>query len=215
MNAIQNSVFATAQRMEERGLPRAFIVDVLRESLSSDGMYDLLLLWDEAPTEKDRQAVVADLADLLLDREPPLEQPVIRNASDVERHMAAVGQWKHRLRQVIDRNGGVSQVARRAQMAQPSLSRLLRSTSIPRASTIKRLARALGLHTTEIAFSSTPVSGGAGRQGSPMSTTAVDEAQVFPPMGRSRLRLPLFFKTLAADDPDETTPIVHELAGAA
>jgi transcriptional regulator with XRE-family HTH domain len=56
-----------------------------------------------------------------------------------------IAAWKTRLRHLVEARGGVSVVAKRAGMRQPSLSRLLNSASVPRSSTVHRLARALDI----------------------------------------------------------------------
>jgi DNA-binding phage protein len=57
---------------------------------------------------------------------------------------------KARLRQIIDKHGGVSAVAKKSGIPQPSLSRMLGSASIPRRSTLYKIANALGLSEAEI-----------------------------------------------------------------
>lgn len=54
-----------------------------------------------------------------------------------------VSSWKARLRRLVEARGGVGVVAERAGMRQPSLSRLLNSASVPRPTTLRRLAGAL------------------------------------------------------------------------
>lgn len=57
---------------------------------------------------------------------------------------------KVKLRQLIDRHGGVSVVAQKSGIPQPSPSRMLNSPSIPRRSTIYKIANALGLSEEDI-----------------------------------------------------------------
>lgn len=59
---------------------------------------------------------------------------------------------KAKLRKIIDKHGGVSAVAQKSGIPQPSLSRMLSSPSIPRRSTLYRIANALGLSETEMAM---------------------------------------------------------------
>ncbi|MDQ3264273.1 MAG: helix-turn-helix domain-containing protein [Myxococcota bacterium] len=58
--------------------------------------------------------------------------------------------FKARLRLLIDKNGGVVEVARRAGIPQPSLSRMLNSSSMPRRSTLFKIANALNLEERDI-----------------------------------------------------------------
>ena len=67
-----------------------------------------------------------------------------------ERVLPSVVDHKKRLRDLIDRHGGVSEVARRAGIPQPSLSRLLNDASRPRRATLYKIARALDVEESEI-----------------------------------------------------------------
>jgi DNA-binding phage protein len=58
--------------------------------------------------------------------------------------------FKKRLRDLIDRKGGVSFVAQQSGIPQPSLSRLLNSVSMPRRSTLYKIANALNLPEAEV-----------------------------------------------------------------
>lgn len=55
---------------------------------------------------------------------------------------------KQRLCDLIDKHGGVSDVARKTGIPQPSLSRMLNSGSMPRKSTLYKIANALGQKAT-------------------------------------------------------------------
>jgi DNA-binding phage protein len=57
---------------------------------------------------------------------------------------------KARLRDLIDQHGGVSAVAKKSGIPQPSLSRMLSSASIPRRSTLYKIANALDLSEADI-----------------------------------------------------------------
>jgi DNA-binding phage protein len=57
---------------------------------------------------------------------------------------------KRRFRDLIDRHGGVSAVAKKSGIPQPSLSRLLKSASMPRRSTLYKIAVALGVPENEV-----------------------------------------------------------------
>ncbi|MBI4821796.1 MAG: helix-turn-helix transcriptional regulator [Deltaproteobacteria bacterium] len=57
---------------------------------------------------------------------------------------------KQKLRDLIDRHGGVTQVARLCGIPQPSLSRMLNSASMPRRSTLYRIANALKVPESDV-----------------------------------------------------------------
>ncbi len=105
-----------------------------------------MALWNGAdPQERDE--IVADIQESLDDYQDapqsPMQKPYIDfdKLGDVAQEVLAK---KAKLRDIIDRNGGVSAVAKRAGIAQPSLSRMLNSPSMPRRSTLYRIANAAG-----------------------------------------------------------------------
>jgi DNA-binding phage protein len=51
---------------------------------------------------------------------------------------------------LIDRHGAITKVARKAGIPQPSLSRMLNSASMPRRTTLYKIAKALDLDESEI-----------------------------------------------------------------
>jgi DNA-binding phage protein len=58
---------------------------------------------------------------------------------------------KAKLRQIIDRNGGVSAVARKSGIPRPSLSRMLNSPANLRRSTLSKIAKAVCLPKEDVA----------------------------------------------------------------
>jgi len=118
------------------------IVELARES---EGVDDLLNLWAEAPDAEERQQVEADLYAMIEDREPAGGTAQVASVDDGDALLAARRTQKEHLRRLVEAHGGVSEVARRADIPQPSLSRLLGSVSEPRPATLNRLAAAMGL----------------------------------------------------------------------
>ena len=133
------------QALIEAELPADFIVGVFKMALDSKGARDLLYLWHEAPTRTDRDEAIADLHELLDDRDPSPRVLAQRALSEVDNTLEERRRLKEHLRTLVEASGGVSSVARRAEMPQPSLSRLLNTLSEPRTSTLQRLAKAMGL----------------------------------------------------------------------
>jgi len=142
--------------MEKAGLDRNFIVEASDLARSDQGIYDLMALWIDAATDpSERDEVVADIQESLDDyRDAPTtpeKKPYIKynQLEDVAKRVMAE---KVKLRQVIDKHGGVSAVAQKCGIPQPSLSRMLNSPSVPRRSTLYKIANALDLSETEIAM---------------------------------------------------------------
>lgn len=146
---------AAVVEMEKAGLAPDFIVEIHDLARVDQGVYDLVALWRDAQSVEERDEIVADLQESLDDygdapREP-LRKPYIRY-DQLDDVAARVRVEKDRLRRIIDQHGGVSAVAQKSGIPQPSLSRMLNSPSIPRRTTLFKIANALDLPETEIAF---------------------------------------------------------------
>lgn len=142
--------------MKATGLGAAFIVAASELARTDQGVYDLMAMWlDAKGDDAERDEIVADLQDSIDDYRDapsvPQQKPYIGydQLGDVGDRVLAE---KARLRDLIDKNGGVTAVARKAGIPQPSLSRMLNSASIPRRSTLYKIANALDLPETEIAL---------------------------------------------------------------
>lgn len=136
------------------GLDHDFIVRASELARVDQGVYDLMALWlDTSGDAAERDEIVADIHESLDDyadapREPT-QKPYLRfeRLGDIAER---VMREKQRLRDLIDRHGGISAVAQKSGIPQPSLSRMLGSPSIPRRSTLYKIANALGLPEEDI-----------------------------------------------------------------
>lgn len=142
--------------MKNAGLDHEFIVKASELGRMDQGVYDLMALWmDSAGDPAERDEIVADLHESIDDYaeapQEPLHKPYIKydQLDDVAQRVMAE---KAKLRQLIDKHGGVSAVALKSGIPQPSLSRMLNSPSIPRRSTLYKIANALDLSETDIAM---------------------------------------------------------------
>jgi len=141
--------------MERAGLDRDFIVKASELARFDQGVYDLMDFWGEANDATEQGAIVADIQESLDDyRDAPAtpeKRPYIKfdQLEDVAQRVVAE---KAKLRQIIDQHGGVSAVAQKCGIPQPSLSRMLNSASVPRRATLYKIANALDLSETDIAL---------------------------------------------------------------
>ena len=140
--------------MRAEGVDPEFIVNVSELARTDQGVYDLMALWLAAKNEPaERDEIVADLQEALDDYAEapaePLKKPYIKfdKLGDVATQVVA---FKKRLRDIIDKNGGVSFVAQKSGIPQPSLSRMLNSASMPRRSTLYKIANALDLEEADV-----------------------------------------------------------------
>ena len=141
--------------MQQAGLGDEFIVNASELARLDQGIYDLFELWSESGSDQERDQIVADIQDLVEEhRDAPKEpekKPYIGfdQLDDVAKRVLAE---KATLRKLIDKHGGVSIVAQKTGIPQPSLSRMLNTPSIPRRKTLNKIAIALDEPETEVAF---------------------------------------------------------------
>lgn len=144
---------AIVTAMANAGLPSGFVAACNKYALSDQGIYELMELWSEAVTEEDRDQALADLQELINDKRSlpakPEERPYITFDS-LDRVGESIAAHKGRLRVLVEKNGGVVAVAKKMGVPQPSLSRMLNSGSMPRRTTLYKLATALGVPESEI-----------------------------------------------------------------
>jgi len=149
---VQISKIATS--MSAVGLPASFIAGICDLARNDQGIFDLMTLWqDSGESEEERAAVEADLQEHLDEAQEapatPTKKPKVP-FDDLRNVGVQITEHKIRLRALIERHGGVSAVARKCGIPQPSLSRMLGSASMPRRTTLYRIANALGIPEHEI-----------------------------------------------------------------
>lgn len=139
--------------MKNAGLGEEFIVAAFELAGTDQGVFDLMALWRDAEDDEERDEIVADIQESLDDYQDSPQSPVKKPYIDFDK-LGDVAQQvlakKAKLRDIIDRHGGVSAVAKKAGIPQPSLSRMLNSPSMPRRSTLYRIANALDVPETDI-----------------------------------------------------------------
>lgn len=141
--------------MRHQNLESSFICSLMENCQRFEGLRDLMEMWYEETDSKERDQIIADLQESLDDIEnAPLkteERPYLR-FDDLEEIKNDVVAFKQRLRAEVDRQGGISNLARKTGIPQASLSRFFSSTSMPRRTTLFKIAKALNLPETAIGF---------------------------------------------------------------
>src|SRR5262245_36229607 len=145
-----------AAEMMKTNLDQKFIAAAYELARTDQGVYDLFDLWTStADDPNERDQIIADIQDLLDDYRDAPQQPLHKakiEFDELDDITQRILREKTSLRQLIDQHGGVSAVAHKAGIPQPSLSRMLNSVSMPRRSTLYKIANALDLPETAIAF---------------------------------------------------------------
>jgi DNA-binding phage protein len=141
--------------MRNKGLPNGFIYSLMENCLRYEGLRDLMQMWFEETDIAEQDKMVADLQECLNDLadlpQKPEERPYLRY-DDLIEIKRDVLQFKKQLRGEVDRHGGISELARKTGIPQPSLSRFFSSASMPRRTTLYKIAKALHLPESAVGF---------------------------------------------------------------
>ena len=150
-------LWAIASAMRAAGLSASFITAAIRRAEEYEGTFDLLALWrdssDDTEGQAEREQIIADIQELLDEGDEagghPLERPHIR-FDELKSIAEKVAAFKLELRKKVDAWGGVAKLARAAGIPQPSLRRFFSSASMPRRTTLYKIARTIGLSENDI-----------------------------------------------------------------
>lgn len=155
MNTTQPSfdIFSVINQMRAAALPDSFVLDVTQMARDTPSVVGLLDLWSESQGDE-RDEIVADLQDLLADWKQPAgpTQEVYIRFDDLDKIAKDVMAFKDRLRSKLDDEGvSLTELSERTGMPLPSLSRFFNTPSMPRRSTLIKIARAVNFSAVEIA----------------------------------------------------------------
>lgn len=141
--------------MRNAGIEVALIRSLMEYCYHYEGLRDLMELWFEEEDTTERTNIIVDLQDALediVDTSPNIEERPYLRFNDLEDIRKDISQFKLRLREEVDRHGGITELARKTGIPQPSLSRFFSSSSMPRRTTLFRIAKALNLPESAIGF---------------------------------------------------------------
>lgn len=148
-------VYEIAVAMKKFGLQDDFITDLVEFASQYEGAYNLMEMWKSEKSQKERDEIIADLQDEIDDwkvmPKTPTKTPYIKFDDFKAISKDVVGFKKH-LKTLVDRWGGVNKLARETGIPQPSLSRFFNTSTIPRRTTLYKIANAMGISEKEIFF---------------------------------------------------------------
>ncbi len=146
-------VYEVATAMNKAGLNARFIKDSVHLALEYEGAHDLMLLWVEASNDEERDDIISDLQEEIDSHQElpkkPTKKPYIR-FDDLDGISKNISGYKKHLRKLVDRHGGITELSKKTGIPQPSLSRFFNSQSMPRRTTLYKIADALGLSENEV-----------------------------------------------------------------
>jgi len=146
-------VYAIAGEMKkDTSLSPDFIAAAVEIALRSQGAYDLMTLWRDETDVKEREEIIADLQESIDDFKVvvgPQKKPKL-SFENFEETIKDIKKFKKRLRDLVDQRGGIVHLSKLTGIPQPSLSRLFSSASMPRKTTLYKIAVALDLEEKDI-----------------------------------------------------------------
>ncbi len=141
--------------MRNEGIEDAFIDCLMEHCQRYEGLKDLMQMWFEESDEGEKELIIADLQETLDDiinaPKEPEERPYL-HYEDLKSIQHDIHDFKNKLREEVDRQGGITALARNTGIPQPSLSRFFSSDSMPRRTTLYKIAKALNLPESAIGF---------------------------------------------------------------
>lgn len=148
-------LYEIATKMRAENLGTKFIAAAVKMSEEYQGTYELMELWSQTEEQNEKDEIIADIQDELDDwKDSPgeiVEKPKVL-FDDLDTIINDVKDFKRKLRQHVDKFGGISAVSKSTGIPQPSLSKFFNSASRPRRSYVYKIANCIGLTDSDIAF---------------------------------------------------------------
>lgn len=145
-------LFQIANDMKLKGLSDSFIAAAIRTALDYEGVADLVKMWAEETDAQELVEIVADIQEMIeaCSQHEKIEYPYVR-FNDLETIAKHIREFKDALLERVDKEGGVTHLARLSGIPQPSLSRFFNSNAMPRRSMLLKIGRALRLDAVQLA----------------------------------------------------------------
>lgn len=149
----QVDLFEVGLQMRNAGLPAKFVADAVDVGREYLGVYELMTMWAEIEDEKEREAVVADIQEMIDEcrSEPGHREERYVEFTDLDAIAEDVRAFKDSLRLEVDKRcESLTELSDKTGMPVSSLSRFFNSASMPRRSTLLKIADALDMSAVEI-----------------------------------------------------------------
>jgi DNA-binding phage protein len=139
--------------VREAGLSAKFVADAVDVGREYLGVYELMVMWAETEDGEERQALVADIQDMIDEcrSEPGHKKERYVEFTDLDAISENIREFKDSLRlEVENRCDSLRELSDKTGMPVSSLSRFFNSASMPRRSTLLKIADALDMSAVEI-----------------------------------------------------------------
>lgn len=146
-------VYEIATKMAKVGLSVAFINDAVAMAEEYEGLHDLMVLWDEETDISTQDEIIADIQEQI-DQHKELPRGIERKPyisfDDLDQIINDIVDFKKSLYDEVDRWGGITKLAQKTGIPQPSLNRFFNSASMPRRITLYKIANALEITESKV-----------------------------------------------------------------
>lgn len=137
-------LFDIAHKMKKAGFSSSFISSAIRTALEYEGVADLIFMWSKESDSNERDEIIADIQELIDDcHKASTEQYAVIRMNDLDKIRDNIRVFKDGLLKIVNENGGISVIAKKTGIPQPSLSRFFNSNAMPRRQTLLKIAAAL------------------------------------------------------------------------
>lgn len=146
-------LYQIAAMLKKAKLSDRFITSAVKLAEEYEGAFDLLVLWEEEKDKNERANIIADLQDEIDEFAEQPKEPTKKayiSFDDLEQIAKDVKGFKAHLKALVDQWGGVTKLAGATGIPQPSLSRFFNSVTMPRRTTLYKIANAIGATEKEI-----------------------------------------------------------------
>lgn len=145
-------LFSIATDMKKTGLlSDHFIVSAVHAAFKYEGVMDLMELWENEKNVKERDEIIADIQEILDDSvQKDVTNITTIRFNDLDMVSKNIRAFKDSLLSKVMEQGGVSRLAELTGIPQPSLSRFFNTNTVPRRSTLLKIAKALNMDELQI-----------------------------------------------------------------
>lgn len=148
------TIFEIAALMIKSGLPSKFANKVQEHAKEYEGSFNLMVMWQQESEQDERNEIIADLQEAIDDEDNHQANQKVRpkiNFDNLELIASDIITFKKKLRSIIDQRSSIRIVSEKTGIPQASLYRFFNTASLPRKSTLYKIANAIDLDEADIA----------------------------------------------------------------
>ena len=146
-------LYKIAADMKAQGLPDKFIADAVEVGAYYEGVFDLFELWLSEDDQDFKDQIISNIQDEVDEYSEQPKKPYKKAYFDysyLETIAKNVTGYKAYLKNLVDQWGGITKLSKATGIPQPSLSRFFNTASMPRRTTLYKIADALNLSDEKI-----------------------------------------------------------------